>query len=561
MIYMKNEIWLKIGFIFLLVGFVLILISWNFSYPIHISKINENTLDQFYPTLWPGIIICLLSLFTILYNSNNKIIGAICCSLFPLVLHVPAFFFSYLSSSDSGNVRGMFQVYNIIGPNSHVIPYFEFQNYFNLNEIIYKVVDIDEKIIASLSYVLYGILLALFLFILFYKLKKEQYVQLIPFVSVFAYFIGMYSFLDYQWVPQTLALVYFFTLLYITSYVLSDSTNNKWRFIFITIFVSFIFTHPFLPVIFLIFFFILAIRKRNLLPLFIVITSLYVIVTIYHNIYNFNTYVFTLEQSLHGFGGEYISRVTQSFQGNTNILDSIISFANRITIPAIWFIACLGILLLFLKKKIDYFLISLGLGGLVYLIVGFFYAVLGLRSAQIFFIPMTLGFMFYFPKWKKLVMIFFVVILILSVFGSIRMAYNNTAFQTDAEACGCNFLAEKIINVSHPKVAIDQVDWGYFTDKYSYLKNTTSLAFAIRPGSVDFLESFSNLTQSKYIFFNTNLGKEILDKGLMSKDQLWIKQKEYENNNVIYSSGTTYIINGVRLKEFSYFSNSTIKYR
>lgn len=157
--------------------------------------------------------------------------------------------------------------------------------------------------------------------------------------------------------------------------------------------------------------------------------------------------------------------------------------------------------------------------------------------------------MFFLPKWKKLVMIFIVVILILSVFGSMRTAYNDTAFQTDAEACGCDFLANKIINVTHPNVAIDQVDWGYFTDKYSYLKNTTLIGFAIRPGSADFLETFNDsLTQNKYIFYNTNLGKEILDKGLMSEEQFYVMQREYMNNNIIYNCGTTYIIKGVKLK-------------
>ena len=89
---MKSTNWIKIGTILLFIGVVLIIISWIFTYPIHISEINEITFTQFYPTVWPGIVISLLALFTILYYCKNKIIGAICCSLVPIFLHIPPFF-------------------------------------------------------------------------------------------------------------------------------------------------------------------------------------------------------------------------------------------------------------------------------------------------------------------------------------------------------------------------------------------------------------------------------------------------------------------------------------
>jgi len=540
---MKSSNWIKIGAIIFFIGLILIFISWIFTYPIYISEINEITFNQFYPILWPGIVISLLALFIILYYCKNKIIGAICCSLFPLFLSITAFFFSYIPSSDSGNVRGMFQIFHLTGINSQVIPYFEFPNYFSLNEIIHQVVGFNEKGVALISFILYGVLLGLFLYLFFFNIKKEQNIQLIPFLLVFIYFIGMFSFLNYQWVPQTLALVYFFLLIYVSTYILSDPIKTKWKFLLILLFIPLLFTHAFLPVIFLLFFSILTIKNRYLLPILLVMVSFYLIDTLYHTVIHFQLYVTTFEQSISGFGGAYAKSISNSLGETSGLIDQIISFSNRITVPMAWIIATIGIVILLLKKKINYLLISLGLVGFLYLGIGIVYSILGLRATQILFIPLTVGFMFFISKWKKLTIAIIIVMLILSVFGPMRTAYNHTAFQTDEEAFACDFLA-KNINGTNPKVAIGQVNWGYFTSKYMYFKNTHLIDFAIRPGSSRFLNMFNgSLDQNEYVFYNSNFGKEVLEY-VLTKEQLNNKLREFKLDNKINDCGTTFIING-----------------
>lgn len=545
---MKSTNLVKIGAIFFFIGFILILISWIFTYPIYLSGINEITFTQFYPVLWPGVVISLLSLFVILYYCKNKIIGALCCSLFPLFLYIPAFFFSYIPSSDCGNVRGMFQIFHKTGINSQLVSYFEFPNYFSLNEIIHQVVGFNEKNIALFSFVVYGVLLGLFLYLFFSNLKKEQYIQLIPFLLVFIYFIGMFSFLNYQWVPQTLALVYFFLLIFISTYMLSASIKIEFKFIFILLFIPFIFTHAFLPLIYLIFFSILTIKRRYLFQILLVIASLYIIVTIYYTAVHLNLYIITLQQSLRGFGREYAYRVLTSFGETNNLIDDIISFSNRIIVPMVWIIASIGTLILFLKKKINYLLISLGLAGFVYISVGIFYSILGLRAAQLLFIPLTVGFMFFISKWEKPTIAIVIIILILAVFGPMRIAYNHTQFQTDEEANACDFLVNKIKNETIPSVGIGQVNWGYFSSKYKYFNNTRLSEFAVRPGSSGFLDIFNySLNRNDYIFYNSNLGKEIIVY-LMTKEDLMERLEIItKNNNKMYNSGTTYILNGIKI--------------
>lgn len=536
---MESTNWIKIGAIFFVIGFILILISWIFTYPIYISNINEITFTQFYPILWPGIVICLLALFIILYYCKSKTIAAICCSVIPLFLYVFSFFFSYIPSSDSGAARGMFQVFYKTGLNSRVNPYFEFPNYFSLNEIIHQVVGFNEIGIALISFTLYGVLLGLFLYLFFFNLMKEQYIQFMPFLMVFIYFIGTFSFLNYQWVPQTLALVYFFLLIYVSTYMLSNPIKTKWNFLFVFLFIPLLFTHPFLPVIFLLFVGILTIKRRYLLSILLVMVSLYLIWTIYHTTINFQIYTATFEQSINGFSGQYVSSVSRSFSETGGLTDQIISFINRITIPMIWIVSSIGILILFLKKKINPVLISLGSAGFLYLSVGIFYSVLGLRAIQILFIPLTIGFMFFIIKWKKPSVVFIVFILVLSVFGPMRTAYNNTQFQTNEDAVACDFLGTKIVNVTNAKVALSQVNWGYSTSKYKFLTDS-----AIRPGSSRFLFFKDSLNQKEYIVYNSNLGKEILEY-VLTKEQLNSKVRDFNFNNKIYDVGTTFVIKGI----------------
>lgn len=542
---MKTTNWIKIGAIFFFVGCIFILISWLFTYPVYISDINKITFSQFYPLLWPGIIISLLGIFLITYYSQSKIIKAFYCSIIPLILYIPDFFYFYLPSSDCGAVRGMFQIFQKTGLNLKVISYFEFPNYFSLNEIIRQMVGLDEKGIAFLSFALYGILLSLFLYLFFINLTKQSDNQMIPSLLVMIYFIGMYALLNYQWVPQTLALVYFFLLLFITSYLFYNVSQSKWQIIMILIFASLVFTHAFIPVLFLIFFVSIIYKKTSLFPTFIIILSIFLIFTFYYSLFHTSLYIETFQQSIQGFGGEYTASVSHSFRetGKTSTFDQILSIMNGIRLPMVWIFVSIGSLVLFIKRKMNIFLIALGIAGCGYLAMGGLFSVLGLRATQILFIPLTMGLLFFIVKWKKLTITFIVVILILAVFGSMRSSYNQTAFQMDEEAEACNFLANNVKNVTNPMVALNQVNWGYFTNKLNFLKNVKTEAIAIRPGSEGFLNVFNNsLNRNYYTLYNSNLGKEILQH-LMTKEKLTDILKKVMNKNKVFNSGTTIILN------------------
>jgi len=304
-----------------------------------------------------------------------------------------------------------------------------------------------------------------------------------------------------------------------------------------------VFTHAFIPVIFLSFFCLLTFKNKYLVQILLVILCIYLVVTIFYATVYLPIYIKTFEQSIHGFGTEYITTLSKSLREPESVISQIISFSNRISVPLIWILGAIGSIVLFFKNKINFFLISLGLASGIYLTVGILYPILGLRAAQFLLIPITIGFMFFIFKWKKPTIIIVVIILVLAVFGPMRMAYNQTQFQLDEEANACDFLVNNIINGKPPKFAMGQVNWGYFVNKHSYLKNIFPLA--IRPGETNFLDTFNgSLNKNDYVLYNSNLGKEILTHEL-TREQLDSKLKQIMYNNKIYECGGTFIIKGI----------------
>jgi hypothetical protein len=261
---------------------------------------------------------------------------------------------------------------------------------------------------------------------------------------------------------------------------------------------------------------------------------------------HFEQYVDTFLQSIRGFGGHYTTILAKSTRESEDIISQLISYLNRIRIPLIWIIASVGTAILFFKRKLGFFSIALFLAGGIYLGIGIFYSVIGDRTFQFLFIPLTLGVIFFISKWKKLTIFVIVILLILAVFGPMRIAYNETLFQTDEEANACNFLANKVSVNEIPRMAMNQVGYGYFTNIYSYLRNTTSIV--VRPGQLEFFNIFNkSMNKNDYVLYNPKLGKQIVNSG-STNNHLLNLLKELKMNNKIYDGGKTFIINGALSK-------------
>lgn len=538
---MKNKILMKLGALILCTGFILFLFSFIQSYPIQLSEIGEKTFNQFHIYTWPAIILLILGTFIIGYISENKIIRGFCAAFIPLIFYSYVYFFSYVPTSDCGNVRSMFLIFKEVGIDASYIPYFQYPSYFLNNELTSELLMLNADSLSFIYFSLYGFLLALFLYLLYHNISGEEYKRY-AFVFVTFYFIGIYSFLNYQWVPQTLALVYMFNLIYLTS-IIYKYKDIEYKYLLIFVFVPFVFSHAFLPVIFIIFFGFIMFKRESLRTTFILLVSANAIVMIYFTTYYFPFFIETLQQSISGFSGEYSSRIAQSFQPPEELLSQIISNINRFRVPITWVIMGLGSLIIFFRKKMQSFVFRLGFAGGLYLIVGILLSVMGLRSIQIILIPMTIGLGFFLVKFKKPTIVIISIILLLVVFGPMRDAYDITQFHTDEEANACVFLATNVNKTLSSDVATNQVNFGYFKNLYRY--HTLEIPSVVRSGNPVFYEIFNqSMKKNDYVIYNSNLGKEILSHGV-KEEKLNQLNKQVLLNNKIFASEHTRILSGI----------------
>lgn len=536
----------RIGAILFFIGIIFLLLSWNFTYPVHMAEVDELTFKQFYPLIWPGIIISLIGLFLTGYYSEKKSVKAICASLFPIILYVDRYYFSYIPSPDCGAVKAMFEVFHNVKIDSSVVPYFQYPTFFSLNEITSQILGVAVNNIAIIFFALYGILLGSYLFLFIFKNTKNNRFQ-IAFLAIPVFFtvtFGGVSSLNYQWVPQTLALVFFLLLL-----IIFNREQLKYKILSMIVFCALVFTHAFIPVIFLIIFAIYIFKKRELISFFILMCCVYLSILIFYNTYYFPLIIDAFKEVIGNFGEEYSSNILGSIREPSNFWEQIISLVNRIRIPFTLLLISFGFLMITIKKKINFIFLILTITAGFYLAIGAIYSVLGLRGLQILFISLVVGIGFYIPKWKKQIVTIVIILLILSVFGLMRSAYDQTQFLSPEEELSCNFLAKSLPAERLEIDAIDQVNWGYFTTKYTY--SNGFLPNAIRPSHSTFYKDQDDPEKNEYIIYNPNLAKEMITYGVQIGEIYNIISEKILGDK-IYMCGKTYVVKDYEASTINY---------
>ena len=108
----------RIGGIIFFIGLILILLSWNETYPVYMPEYNELIITQFPLFFWTGIILSFLGLFLAGYYSKTIHVKVICVILFLIILYYYVFYFIYIPTSDIGGLKSMFEVFHQVGINS-----------------------------------------------------------------------------------------------------------------------------------------------------------------------------------------------------------------------------------------------------------------------------------------------------------------------------------------------------------------------------------------------------------------------------------------------------------
>lgn len=535
------------GAILFFLGLPLLILSWYNSYPIRIGSLDDLTFTQFSPLIWPGILLTSFGLFITGYFSPRNSVKALCAAIFPVSLFSYVLYFNGTATSDIGNAKSMFDVFHSIGINPSIISYFNYPTYFTFNEATSQITGMDANSIAMIFFALFGVLLGLFSYLFLFRVTRSIGSQ-VALVGVFLYFSLSFSFLNYQWVPQTLALIFFFLLL-----ILVTLEGKKYKVFTLVIFIALMFTHLFIPIIFLVFFGMYSLKKRESFRLFIVLTCLYAAILAYYTSYYVPQLVNTFMDVIYGFD-EYRNTLAQSFKNTSpNFFDNLISQINRVRVPITIVILAIGFAIGFFRKKIHYIILVLGIVGGIYLVLGLVYPVLGWRALQVLILALVagIGFLIGPSKMKKPTMALVTILIVLSIFGPLRFCYDQTQFILDEEETSCRFLTSSIPSEKNSYIGVDQVVWGYISNTAEYIDNGQTMKY--RPSNVKFYDIFNtSMKSNNYIIYNANLGKELRDAAVNNKVVYESYIRDYKQsilktvllNNKVYSCGQTYIITG-----------------
>lgn len=532
-----------IGIGLLILGIVAVSYSFLDSFPIVIRSYGETPFSEIQPIFWFGLAITLVSLFVISSAYKRKGITVACCALFVFFFWLPFLFFPLLPGSDSHYFRGATEYFIRVGVNVQGKNYLQWPSFFVLSKSVAEVLGTTIAFASILLFVLFGVLISTTLGIFFYNEDRK-----LGFIGVVLYCVGAFTFLDYQYAPQSLALAIFFMLL-----LLVEKGGCSSAIALVIAFTCLVFTHAFIPVFFLFFIFLIAIksRKSNDINLFSLCFLIYIVVLVFFQLPQLNTLLGTLH-NIGTFGsGEYSNIVAGTLTMPTSALDNLAQTISRVLTLVIVLSLLVGFIGRFLEQKIRFGILALAIVGLTYLVLGGFLSVLGSRSIQILFVPAVIGFGWVQKKMGgKIVYLFVVIILLLCPFIWIHRMQSVGYFQTPSGERASNFLLGTLL--VNPRIKCNILST---TEDGQYLsgelpENTTvEFAYGLPYGATETEATrqqigllMGNSSGPSYVLCNVIFEKELGQSGLLSPNAISELVANYSSTfNVIYNDGYTFV--------------------
>lgn len=481
--------------IFFILGVGFVVLAWIKSYPTSIPEVGEFVFNKIYLSLWPGLSIIFASLFLISRsNLNNRVHQLVCTILFVFFLYVHYLFFPLVPGPDSHYFRGLTKLFAQTGVDPIAQGYFQWPLFFIANTILIQILGLNINAISFFTFVFIGFQLALYLFLL-YSSESDK----LGFIGVALYFLGLFWFLNYQFAPQSLALCFFFLLVNISS--------RKTRIQLVVsaiLFSALVLTHAFIPVFFLISYFILTLFDRDRLNHFLIYLFIYVSFLIYFTVIHFDRVISTLINLYHAFEeyGTYTPVIRRVFRGPVAPFDAIAQFFSRVITITIWLILLTGFVYRILKRDVSLQSLSLLLSGSLYAFIGVFTQILGERAVQIAFASVVSGYKIFLTKYQKLVNFSMLILIILFPFVIMHAIYDFSLVQTLSGELAAQKLIEN--EISNIKLLASPCDGWYIIGSLPRATN-------IRLTTWQDVSSLEQLIAESYdyVIYNPKMEKEL----------------------------------------------------
>ena len=235
---MKKNMLLVVPF---LAGLMLMVYSWYTSFPLSISSVNDSIFNHVSISFWLSLPLLLPSMCMMAISFENKYWKWIMSMGCVITLYSLFYFYFTLPTSDSNYFRGLTE--NLIrtknlDASQGLNFYYQWPSFFILGYISTLVSGLELTNYEFLLFTILGSLLSTALYVYASKVYNRG-----PFFAVGAFFIVMFSFLNYQAAPFTLALGLLFLLFSLETQERSTGITLSTLILYISI----VITHAFVP--------------------------------------------------------------------------------------------------------------------------------------------------------------------------------------------------------------------------------------------------------------------------------------------------------------------------
>ena len=508
-----------------LAGLMLMVYSWYLSFPLSVNSVSDSIFNHVSILFWLSLPLLLTSMCMIAISFENKYLKWIMTLGFVIVLYSLWYFYSTLPTSDSLFFRGMTE--NFIRTNnldasqwSHF--YYQWPSFFILANITASVSGLELTIYEFLLFTIIGFLLSTALYVYASKVYNRA-----GFLAVGAFFVVMFSFLNYQAAPFTLALGLLFLLFSLETQEKSTGITLSMLVLYISITI----THAFVPLFFVLYLLMRSIvsRSKQYFGLSILALIIYFSVQITLGRFSFAANIIRVIS----VPSEYSAIFSNIFAPVSVRVDVIAQLFSRTTTIAFAILCFAGFFFLVIKRKLRDVDKAIFLTGAIYSGLGIATYALGSRAVPLLFIPISLGIAYlYESKFRPYLKYSVLVLLILVVFVPIHQSFSNypITFQTKEDLSTANFLIEKY----HPNlnsVVISDSGTKWYVDPM--IQGNFEIDTDIEPRF-----GLSNIATYDCIIYSVGLAKSLQMSNISVEE---ISQQIQDRFNVVYDSGFSYI--------------------
>jgi hypothetical protein len=441
-----------------------------------------------------------------------------------IALYSLFYFYRTLPTSDANYFRGLTEnsiKTKNLDPSQPNHSYYQWPSFFILANIATLVSGLELATYEFLVFTIIGFLLAIALYVYASKAYAHG-----GFLTVLAFFVVMFYFMNYQAVPFSLALSLLFVLFML------ETQKKSWSVILtmLVLYVSISIMHAFVPLFFVLYLLMRTIVSRNKQYLTLSILTLIVYFLVQFTLAQFSLpSIIALIMSPTDYSG-----IISSTLAPVSIATDVVAQAfSRIVTIAFAMICLAGFVFVAIKKKMREIDKAIFLTGAVYSGLGVVLYTLGSRALPIVFIPISLGVMYvYQSKFRPFLTCSVLILLVLVVFVPIHTSFGGSSitFQTKEAQTTANFMIEEY-NWNLTSIVISDVGAKWYISPQVQGYTGIDTVYSSR-----FLTS--NITTYDCIIYSVGLAMSLHMHNISVEET---SQRILDGFNLIYSSGLSHV--------------------